>query len=107
IAGEPMEWPALCRALADANQLVSWIRDPQRPISTALLHRALRFARERREAEGERPSLSAADWRARWAYHLRRAFPDAHRDAERLRFFDRLLGSGLAQATGSGGPGAV
>ncbi len=105
LTGEAITWQRLSNALAEAARISDLIRD--RAVSTAFVYKALGFERESRKTEGDGASIRHADWRARWGYHLRRAFPQRDgEDAERLRYFDGLLNSGLAQPRGEGPSGA-
>jgi CRISPR-associated protein Csm1 len=95
VEADPIPWDRLPRALEDADRIHALVAADKVP--AAFVYKSLNFARARRRAEGGKDrtlSLRDADWRARWAYHLRRAFPDT-KSAE-LGFFDGLLGSGLA-----------
>nr|MDQ2695831.1 hypothetical protein [Pseudomonadota bacterium] len=60
--GEPLPWSQLSQVLSDAGTLDGWLRN--HPSGTALLHKLLYFADQRRRAEaGE---LACAGWRGRW-----------------------------------------
>lgn len=99
VDADPMLWAELPRAIEDADRIHALVAADN--VTAAFVYKCLDFARARRRAEGGKDgklSLHDADWRARWAYHLKRAFAD-RRSAE-LGFFDTLLGSGLASATG-------
>ncbi|TXL82059.1 type III-A CRISPR-associated protein Cas10/Csm1 [Vineibacter terrae] len=100
----PLTWPALARSIAVADQVSTRIRG--NTVSTAFLYRCLSFSREKAAAQGEVLSLRAADWRARWAYHLRRQFPGRDNEGE-LRYFDSLMDSGLMAGGGEALPSAV
>lgn len=92
IARTPVAWPQLADSIADADRISAWMRDDRRPLATAFVYRSLTISRLRDRADsGE---VGAANWRARWAYSIGRNL-DRKRDEERLRFFDRLLGSRL------------
>lgn len=100
---KPLAWPLLAKAIEDADRVDELVRNDVVP--TAFLYKSLDFARARRRAEDPAGgALRDADWRARWAYHLRRAFRD--RDQANLRFFDRLLGSDLSGKGDAPGAGA-
>lgn len=95
-----LSWPDLRAVLADADIVSCWMRDRQRPLPTAFVYRTLQAARERDRAEDG--TTAAAGWRGQWAYAISRSFDrKSDEDNERLRFFDRLLGSGLT-ATDAG-----
>lgn len=90
------DWPTLLR---QAETLNEWLRAGW--FNTALLYKVLDFAEERRRAEqpDERGhlSLTHANWRARWAYHLARNVRDSRviPDAEKktvMILLNRLLG---------------
>lgn len=105
-------WDDLEPILADAERIVAWLRDGQRPVSRAFVYRTLAFARQRDRAEalkpGEEAEVGIATWRARWAYALRRSFKrNEAEDERRLQFFDRLLGSGLTIEPTVGPPAEV
>lgn len=90
------EWPAL---LSQADALNDWLRAGW--FNTALLYKVLHFAEERRRAEQPDPqghlSVTHANWRARWAYHLARNVRDSRviPDTEKktvMVLLNRLLG---------------
>lgn len=94
ISAEPMGWAQMEACLTTAEQLSDWMRDVKDPVSTAFVYRTLGTARERARAEAG--NLKAANWRSRWAYAIKRTFASSSgQDAERLRYFDRLLNSRL------------
>jgi CRISPR-associated protein Csm1 len=103
VDGTPIEWQRLGGVLADAERIHSLVSEKKIP--AAFAYKCLNFARARRRAEDRAVgSLRDADWRARWAYHLRRAFRGGA--DEDIKFFDRLLGSGLAGSPGTAGNSA-
>lgn len=91
ITATPLTRPQLAQALEDAERVSGWLRERDREaLSTAFVHRALMVARD---AHSPAPPLN---WKARWAYILARHFSaKTEKGRERLKFFDRLLESGL------------
>jgi CRISPR-associated protein Csm1 len=71
--------------LAKGEWLHGQIRDGV--VSTAWLYKLLHFADEKRKADGG--DSQAAIWRARYGYHLARAYP---RDQARWQAFNELMG---------------
>jgi len=92
---EPLPWDRFGELLAKSDELSRLVRDRDLPI--ALLYRLLYFIGERRRAEHE-GDIRAADWRARWGYHLarnvlRRRGGTAERSGEQeAKLFNDLLG---------------
>lgn len=71
IDGPPMPWAGLAGLLGRAAWLDGLIRAQK--VSTVWLYKLLHFADEKQRAETG--DTRAAIWRARYAYHLARAFP--------------------------------
>ncbi len=97
IADRPISWPALDRAVEEAEWLNGLLRAGR--IGTGFLYKMLSFDRDRRaveEAGHNGIDPRAAGWRARWAYHRARQFERMDR-AERepiVARLDRLLCGG-------------
>jgi CRISPR-associated protein Csm1 len=71
IVEQPLTWPDLARAEAEAEWLNEQIRADA--FGTTLLHRLLQFADMRARAEAKsNPDPYAALWCPRWGYHKRR-----------------------------------
>lgn len=100
VTEKPIPWrDAACGldwALAEADWLNGAVRG--RLLPTGFLHRMLAFEEMRRRAEDpHRPDPRAANWRARWGYHLSRLRErlDSGRADETARRLDALFGGGL------------
>jgi CRISPR-associated protein Csm1 len=94
VVENPMEWSKFREGIKAAETIDGWFRSYS--LSAAFIYKALRFAREKTQAEAPSALMRMADWRARWGYHLRRAFdPSRQEQREQMQFFDELLGSAL------------
>lgn len=95
ITDEPIPWPLLEVALADAERLNELIRAERLPVTS--LHSLLGFWADKEATEKGRDARRAI-WLSRYAYYRSR-FAKRHDDeADRTAFLDRLMGLGAERA---------